>query len=318
MKSKHAYIVLIVCVAAGALAGCDGAFGRGRADPRMIKPTVAVMSFENRARFPIGWDLSDGMRDVLVDRLVSTGRFTVIERPEIRSVMSELRLQNSGATRKQRRAALGRLKNVQYLVKGTITDFGHVSTSRGLFNGGGWSMFGGSTKAVMGMTMYVVEVESGEIICSESITESVRASDVAVKAEYNSVSFGGSTFYRKPLGRATAKVIGKAVERISNVVACRPWLPKIALVQPGGVIIINGGSQRGVAAGSSFDVYDVGDPIIDPDTGDTIGVQPGRVVGRIRISRVMSRYSQAVIVLGKAAGFRIGQHCRAVQLVASK
>ncbi len=62
------------------------------------------MEFENRANFPLGWNISDGMRDVLVDRLVATGRFSVIERPEINAVMAELRLQNSGATRKQRRA----------------------------------------------------------------------------------------------------------------------------------------------------------------------------------------------------------------------
>ena len=162
-RAIHAAVLsggLVLC------AGCDGAGRWGRADPKLLKPTVAVMKFENRAPFPLGWDLGDGMKDVLVDRLMATGRFTVVERPELSSVMSELRLQHSGVTRTQRRAALGRLKNVQYLIKGTITDFGHVSTNRGMFRGFGWDLFGGGTRAIMGMTMYVVDVESGEIICS--------------------------------------------------------------------------------------------------------------------------------------------------------
>ena len=242
----------------------------------------------------------------------------VIERRELGSVFNEIKTQHKPAFRSEGRAKVGRLKNVQYLIKGTITDFGHVSSHRGNFGGLGWDLFGAGTRAVMGMTMYVVEVESGEIICSESITESVRAGKTAVKAEYGAVAFGGGTFYRKPLGRATARVIDKAVKRIGNVIASRPWQPKIALVQPGGVIVINGGHARGVAEGTAYDVFEVGEAIIDPDTGDKIGTQPGRVIGRVRVSRVRPKYSEAYITSGKAADFRIGQHCRAVAEVAAR
>jgi curli biogenesis system outer membrane secretion channel CsgG len=308
-----------MAAALAAAGGCDGhARWWDRPDPNLVKPTVAVMKFENRAPFPLGWNLGDGMKDVLVDRLVATGRFTVVERPELASVMKELRLQHSGATRGQRRAALGRLKNVQYLIKGTITDFGHVSRRRGMFEGLGLGIFGGGARAVMGMTMYVVDVESGEIICSESLTESVRAGDTAVKAEYKAVAFGGSSFYRKPLGRATARVIDKAVRRIGSVIACRPWQAKIALVQDGGTVLINGGRDRGVEAGLECDVFEAGEPIHDPDTGDRIGTQPGKLIGRIRITRVRARYSEAHIVSGKPEGFRVGQQCRAPGLVAAR
>jgi len=313
--------ILTVCLAAGA-------FGAGCAEqPRwpwskpaapMVKPTVAVMKFENRAPFPLGWDLSGGMKDVLTDRLVKTGKFTVVERPELNSVMKELRLQHSGVTRTQRRAALGRLKNVQYLVKGTITDFGHVSSGSGFFEGLGWDVFGAGARALMGMTLYVVDVESGEVICSESLSESVRARDLEVKAEYSGVAFGGRTFCRTPLGRATAKVIDKAIDRISGTIARRPWQPRIALVQPGGAVIINGGAEQQVEPGAEYEVLAAGKPIVDPDTGDTIGTQPGRLIGRIVVRRVHRRYSEAAIVTGRPGDFEVGHHCRRVPSLASR
>ncbi|KKK72247.1 hypothetical protein LCGC14_2905790, partial [marine sediment metagenome] len=283
-----------------------------------VKPSVAVMKFENRAGGPRGWNVGDGMKDVLVDRLMATRRFHVIERPELDSVMAELRLQNSGVTRSQRRSALGRLKNVQYLVKGTITDFGHVSTRSSFFAGGGWNIFGGGTRAVMGLTMYVVDVESGEIICSKSIEESVKAKDLSAKATYRGVAFGGTVFYRTPLGKATRKVIGKAVKQICRSIAGMPWEPKIALVQPDGTVIINGGKDRKVRPGAEYIVYEVGDPIVDPDTGDTIGTQPGPQRGRLRVIKVHPRYSVAAILTGQRSELRIGQHCRPAPAVAAK
>jgi len=321
MSRPAIFITAALSVGAALCAGCGDELPLGLGGPSaadVVKPSIAVMKFENRAGNPLGWDIGDGMKDVLVDRLVRTGRFHVIERPELNSVLKELRFQHTGMTRQQRRAALGRLKNVQYLVKGTVTDFGHVSTRRGFFDGGGWNIFGGGARAVMGMTLYVVEVESGEIICSTSITESVRAGDSAFKAVYKGVAFGGSAFYRTPLGRATAKVITKAVKRITRSIAARPWTPKIALVQPDGTVVINGGRDRRVKVGSEYEVRDVGQPIIDPDTGDRIGTQPGPYRGRVRVVQVHRRYSVALIVDGKAESFRPGQHCRAVARLAKR
>ncbi len=298
-------------------AGCEGGlFGGNPAD--FVKPTIAVMKFDNRAPFPLNWDIGDGMRDILVDRLVATGRYHVVERPELDSILGELRLQHSGVTRQQRRAALGRIKNVQYLIKGTITDFGHVSTSRGFLGLGNLDVFGGSNRAVMGMTLYVVDVESGEIVSSESISESVRASDVTVKAAYKDVAMGGSVFYRTPLGKVTTRVIGKAVKRITNAVAAQPWLPKIALIRDDGTVIINGGRDRGLRTGDIYEVFEIGSPVVDPDTGDCLGHQPGKTIGHVQIRRIHPRYSQGQIVLGQADEFKIGQRCRRIENLAAK
>ena len=311
-------LVLVVCLAAVILSGCgDGNFGLGPSN-RYVKPTIAVMKFDSRAAFPLGWDLGDGMRDILVDRLLATGRFHVVERPELDAVLGELNLQNSGLTRKQHRAAKGRLKNVKYLVKGTVTDFAHVSNSKNFLGLGGISVLTGKNSAVMGLTMYVVDVESGEIVCSESIQKSVRAGDIAVKAEYKDVSLGGRTFYRTPLGRATAKVIDEAVGKIARGLAAKRWQPRIAKVRPDGTIILNGGTRRGVRIGDEYQVFGAPEPIVDPDTGDVIAHLPGASLGRIRIAATFRAYSIADVLVGRSSRFKIGQLCQKTQRVAAR
>ena len=297
------------------VACCVGCVHRRSApDPAFyIKPTIAVMKFENRAPFPLRWDLGDGMADILVDRLVTTKRYHVIERPELNSVLEELRFQTSGMTREQRRAVLGRIKNVEYLIKGTVTDFGHLSTTSGAFKSSSFRFFGAQAVAVVGMTFYVVDVESGEIITSQSLEEAVRATDVAVAGEYKGVSLGGRVFYRTPLGRATSKVMDRAVEKVTQTIAGRRWRPKIATLGEDGLVILNGGLNRKVRRGQEYAVLELGTAIVDPDTGDEIGRLSSKVLGRLRIREVQKGYSTAQLIEGDAAMLHVGLTCKLVK-----
>jgi curli biogenesis system outer membrane secretion channel CsgG len=276
-----------------------------------VKPTIAVMKFENRAQFPLAWDLGGGTRDVLVDRLVKTDRYRVIERPEIDSILRELQFQQSGATRAHERAALGQLKNVQYLIKGTVTDFTHVSSASGFLSTGPLGLFGGSNRAVKAMTVYVVEVESGEIVVSQTVQESVSASDLNVKAVYKDVAFGGNVFYKTPLGEATAKVIDKAVAGVTQAIANRPWAPRVALVPGDGTVVLNGGADRQLKPGDQLELLRPGPQIIDPDNGDVLGRSADKVVGRLTVREVAPRYSIATL-LDPATDCTVGQLCRPV------
>lgn len=304
MRTAAMTLVLAACVCAGC-----GDMQLGGPGAGYVKPAIAVMRFDSTASFPMGWKLGDGMKDILADRLVATKRFRVIERPDIAALARELKLQHSGMTRQHQRARPGRIKNVQYLIKGTITDFGHVSTAGGFVN---WTrrLFaaGNTIKAVVSLMLQVVDVESGEIICSESLEESVRANDIEVRGTYKNVTFGGSVFWRKPLGRATASVVDRAVRRVTTSIAAQPWAPKVAAVH-NGQVLINGGRNRRLHAGTEYEVLEAGEAIIDPDTDDVIGRHPGKRIGRVRIVEVHSRYSAAAILSGEARQFSPGQAC---------
>jgi curli biogenesis system outer membrane secretion channel CsgG len=309
--------MLAAIVSLATLGGCSDNFGLGPPD-QYVKPTVAVMKFENRAPMSMGWNLGDGTADVLVDKLMATGRYHVVERAELGEVAKELKLQQSGVTRPELRAQKGRVKNAQYLIKGTITDFGIVSGDKGFMGLGGLDFAGGGNRAVMGVTVYVIDVESGEIVCSNSFQESLRAGDAASAANYKSVAFGGSTFYSTPLGKATEKVVKRAVKEITLAIAARPWEPKVAKVQTDGTVLVSGGSDRRVALGSEYQVIRPGEPVTNPDTGDVIGQTAGAIVAHIRIRMVYQQYSEAEVTSGRADAIAVGQRCMRVQTVARR
>lgn len=312
MMHLRACVLAVAVVSAAMAGGCgDSNFGLGPAD-QYVKPTVAVTKFENRAAMTMGYNLGDGTADILVDKLMATGRYQVVERAEIAEVTKELKLQQSGATRPELRAQKGRIKNAQYLIKGVVTDFGIVSQDKGFLGLGGLDFAGGANRAVMGVTVYVIDVESGEIVCSRSFQESIRAGDAAASASYKSVSFGGSTFYATPLGKATAEVLRNAVREITLAIAARPWEAKIAKAPVDGTVLISGGSDRHVAVGSEYQVLAAGEPVTNPDTGDVIGQTAGSVVASIRIRQVHPQYSEAAVISGKADAITVGQRCQKI------
>jgi len=301
--------VLVMILSATCCSGC-GIFGSG--DPsKFVKPSVAVFKFDNRAPFPLEWDLGDGMKEMLTDALVTSERYRVIERLEIDSVMRELKFQYTGSTRAAGRAGIGRLKNVQYLIKGTITDFGHVSSSEGLLRHLDYfDIFTSAHKAVMGMTLQVIEVESGEVVSSTRHEKAVNARDVTVNATYSKMAMGGGMFVRTPLGRATAEVIEQAVDQVTSAIAARKWNPKVAALQPDGTIALNGGENRNIRSGAVYEVRALGQPIVDPESEDVLGYARGRVVGWLEVLQVKELYSIARIVAGQRDLFRPGQLCR--------
>ena len=79
-------------------------------------------------------------------------------------------------------------------------------------------------------------------------------------------------------------------------------------------MVINGGRNRNVESGADYQVYEVGSPIVDPDTGDVIGHQPGTPIGQIRVRQVQDLYSVASIVNGSTGDFQVGQRCRLVKV----
>ena len=308
--------ILAFFLAAAMAGGCSDKLGLGPPED-YEKPSVAVTRFENRAPAGTAVNVGEGTREVLVDRLLATGRYQVVERAELGAVRGELKLQQSGQTRGESRAEPGRLKNVQYLIQGAVTDFGYVAADRGFLGVGGMSFAGGSQRAVMGINVQVVDVESGEVLCSRSIQETIRANDASAKAGVKGLSMGGSAFRSTPLGEAAEKVLDRAVREITLAVASRPWSPRVAKVGEG-VILISGGQDRRVSAGAEYEVIEPGSPIRDPATGDVIGRGAGTILARLRVTRVWAGYSETLLVSGDPKDLRVGLACRRVEAVAAR
>ena len=271
------------------------------------KPRVAILDFENKASLSNQWKLSEGMRDMLVDALVKTGRYTVLTRIDLGAVFTELDIQRQPHFREQGKLQQGKLKNVQYLIKGAVTDFAHVSGGAFKLLGSNFLGLGISSEvAVVSLTLYVIDVESSEIIASKTMEGRARAGSMDFTTTYKDVAIGGKSFFRTPLGEATQEVMDQCLKHIAKVIATQQWYPSVVKVNGSG-IIISGGKDRHVTIGSHWSAYEKGESLIDPKTGDVLGHEKGKYTGRIRVTEVHDKYSTAEILEGV---FNEGQNLR--------
>jgi curli biogenesis system outer membrane secretion channel CsgG len=270
------------------------------------KPRVAILDFENKASLSNQWKLSEGMRDMLVDALVKTDSYTVLTRNDLGAVLTELDIQRKPHFREQGKLQQGKLKNVQYLIKGSVTDFAHVRGGAFRVAASNLGLGMSSDVAVVSLTLYVIDVESAEIIASKTMEGTASAGSMDFATTYKDVAIGGNTFFRTPLGKATQEVMEQCLEQIAQVIATQYWYPSVVKVN-GPSLIISGGADRHVTLGSQWSAYEKGEPLIDPKTGDVLGQEPGRYSGRIRVTEVHDKYSTAEILEGE---FTEGQNLR--------
>ncbi len=292
-------MVSIIC-------GCATNLGvPARPLPRNAVPQrIAVASFENRSGFEGQWQIGSGMADLLVSELVASRNFVVLERGRLDSVVNEIRRQKHDMFRQEGRVDDGRLDNARYLIRGVITDFSQTSggslwmTFRRVFIGSG-----GYTARV-GLTLTIVDVESGVIIDSVQSAGRAKAGNAFVQADYKGVRFGGKAFFKTPLGKATTAAIRQGLHEIVRKMPRQHWQPMVADVIDSG-IIINGGRDRGMRNGHTFRVRGTGTLVTDPQTGDLLDVLPGGIIGSIEIAQVRDSSATARIVEG--SGFARGQ-----------
>ena len=266
---------------------------------KVIKPAVAVMTFENRANYAGKWNLGEGMADVLVTKLLTTDMVTVLERAELDDVVNEINRQGQGHFREEGKVNRGRLKSAQYIIYGAVTDFTIGGGASGWVGSGRNRGGGGRQVAVVALHLRVADVESGEIITSASGKGTAAASRLEATANYQGIQFGGEAFSRTPFGRATEKAMNKALGQVLKALPVEFWKPVIAEVAQD-IVVINGGENVGLIPGQYFYVRSEGRSITDPVTGNVIERVPGRVVGKVQITTVKKRSARARILKGLA------------------
>lgn len=268
-------------------------------DDDALKPVVAVVDFENKAGFSGQWKLGAGMADLLVNQLVESDRVVVLERQHLGDVVGEIVRQGQDLFRAEGRAQRGRLKNAQYLIRATVTDFTVTGDTSGWFGTDQAAIRGRGQRARVALTVKVSDVATGEILSSVRTEGTASSGGLGTTINYKGVSFGGDAFFRTPLGKATETALNRAVKKILYDLPRQRWQARVAEVVDGRVIV-NGGKGVGVKPGAEFAVRGAPREIKDPVTGNVIDVIPGKVTGRIRVQEVKDSASYAEIVEGTA------------------
>lgn len=265
----------------------------------VLTPVVAVAAFDNRGGFSSQWNVGEGMADLLSAALLDTGDVLVVERKNIQDVLGELQRQDSALFRGEGRVNRGRLRNARYVIRGTVTDFTIIEGGSG-FLSISWLFFGGSrTTARVAIALQVVDVESGDVICAVKSDGTASARGAGARVNYKDVSFGGESFFRTPLGRATEEAIDEAVSDLLRSIPEQPWMPMVADTDPAGVMI-NGGRNTHIRVGQLYSIRGPDQMVTDPLTGNVISRSAGQELGRLQVTEVFPMAARAKLLSGAA------------------
>ena len=213
--------------------------------------------------------------------------------------MAEQDMENSDRFAKAKTAATGKIVPAQLLVKGKITDFQESSSG----GGQGLSLYGLSintkkSSAHIGLIIQLIDSTTGQIVDSKRVDGDVTAGGTSLGYS-GAVNFGSSDFQKTPVGKAVQMAIDRAVDYLANKTSEIPWSGKVMLVKDG-VIYVNSGSNAGLQEGSTFFVSKVGEALVDPDTGMSLGSETKKL-GQIKITDVEDKFSKATPI-GSLAG----------------
>ncbi len=264
------------------------------------KKRIAVMDFEDKS---IGsyTGLGSGMSEMLTTALHETGKFIVVERKAISDVLTEQDFGLTGRVRKETVSKVGDILGAQILIRGAVTEFEETKQSRGgaiSFQGVSLGASGASAHVAVDIRMY--DANTGVVLESHRSEGLAKRKGLNLGISTHGVAFGGSDFQKTPLGMATRQSIEDMVKFITEKMEERPWQGRVIKVSDN-TVYINAGSEMGISVSDAFCVYNLGEELIDPETGLSLGAEKSKI-GEIQVSSVEPKFSKAVIVSG--SGFK--------------
>jgi curli biogenesis system outer membrane secretion channel CsgG len=262
------------------------------------KKRVAVLNFDYgtvqssvSAIFGTNQDVGKGISDLLVQKLVQDGKYSVIERNALDKVLGEQNFSNSDRADSTTAAKIGKILGVDAVIMGSITQFGrddkNTSVGGGALGGYG-SKFGlggvgkHNAKAVVGISGRLVDTSTAEILAAVTGTgQSTRSGTSLIGAGGGNGSAGGgavdmssSNFADTILGEAVHQAVDSMATQLDEKAAALPTrkieIDGLVADVSGNTIILNVGSKAGVKVGDTLDISRPTRTIKDPATGKVL------------------------------------------------
>lgn len=193
--------------------------------------------------------------DMLASRLVKSGKFVVLERPDLVKI-----------TREQQITGQSSLVGSDTVILGSVTEFGRFV--------GGQTGFLSSTK--MQLAKAKVEIRLVDVKTSVAYFSASGAGEATTETG-EVAGFGSRAEYDATLNdRAIAAAISDVIDALVSRLADRPWRTSILDVQ-GPQVFIGGGRFQGVQPGDALVVYAPGKTVKSQQSGFDVSLPPTQV-----------------------------------------
>lgn len=235
---------------------------------RVIKRKVAIGRFSNETQYAKGifYDkendpMGKQALDILSAKLAASGKFLLLERSDIASLLEEATKSDNGL------ATIG----ADYMIIGSITEFGRKNVGKS-------GVFGNTKSQIVeaAVAIRLVDVSTGLIIYSDE------GKGMAELTTRTTMGVGGKADYDATLSdKAISEAIGQLVENIINKCTDKPWRT-FFLSYDADAQLVAGGKSQGLKVGDKFAVKTKGKKVKNPQTGVMIEL-PGKQIGTVSV-----------------------------------
>jgi curli biogenesis system outer membrane secretion channel CsgG len=232
---------------------------------------VALFPVENRAqKGKAGRKLALELQNAIEGHIVQTRKFAVLSRGDIDKVLNEQNFIGSDGIHKSEKAKLGNLLGGDVVLIVTIDKAYYRVTKK-------YSEIYATPRTIVSgeltINMKVISSVTGEIKFSNTFTSSINRKNRNMTDMVNEVALSS---------------VKDLVKRIYPAMVIK--------VSKGNVYLNTGG--KAVKKGDIFTLYDQGEELVDPYTGEMIGAVE-EAIGKIKISKVRPKFSIAKVIEGE-------------------
>lgn len=184
------------------------------------RPSVSVPAFKNTVTQPTWWwqgPIADDLAAALANELQGTGTLQVVERKQLKDVLSEQELAELGIVKKGPDAARkGQMRGARYIVLGTLTSYETNVEQKQAGSSFGLLGFGKrnqevETKDYVAIDIRVVDSSTGEVIGSRTVEGRASNTASASSSGVNLLPAAGLALWMAPnMGRTGQALTGAA------------------------------------------------------------------------------------------------------------
>lgn len=250
-----------------------------------VKLTPAVVQSAARSGKKVEMDrVVQSLDGQLIDRINATRKFQIVGRSDLKEILKEQSLADSGNVDANDKASVQQFKlaGAKYILVTTVDDFqDYIETAT--FQGTGRS----ATKRVIRFSCVgkIYEITTGKLL--ESTNFQISNKDISENKTYSTRDGMLSDELLVAIARNMAE---KIANRVTDVI----FPPKV-LSKRDKQITINRGDGTDIAIGQIWNVFAAGEELIDPDTKESLGREEV-LIGKVKITGVLPKTSTAEIL----------------------
>lgn len=264
----------------------------------IARPTIAILNFDieknaivvtnNFIATGTVEDRTKMLSSELVTFLVNTRKFDVIERDRINSILIEQEFSSSGMVDAQSAIQMGKLIGTDYMVMGKVEVVRAIQQSKAI-----------------PYTDYVKHTTTGDMIVNMRIVDTRTGKIVSAKKVKTHTAFDGNQAAEVFLDQLKEDTVRKMVVEVIDGV----FPIKVVGISGNSIFLNRGAGAANFAIGDHLNIYQMGEDLIDPDTGESLGSAETKIA-EIIIASIQSKKSVANIVNITGDSIPIGSICR--------